>query len=295
MESMREKAIRIWDETEAGLDVRHAAYNRDPASQWLEPFEICDGLYYVGDKVVCMHLLETGDGLVLFDSGLPHAVDQLLSNIERLGFRLQDVAHVFHTHEHFDHFGATPYLQDTYGSRTYLHEAGVDVFENHRQQTEIQSAPVSDARLFRPDVAFSDGDSFTIGRRTIECVHTPGHSDGATTFFFNLQETGADRRVGLCGITGVMTLHLGRLYKYGIDPSFRDEYVRSIEAMKKVSVDITLDTHPRPDGVLERRAKMLWEPGANPFIDPEVWNRSLDDYLDRYRAFLAREKDLLSS
>ena len=35
----------------------------NPEKYALAPFQIFGNLYYVGDKKVCMHLIDTGDGL----------------------------------------------------------------------------------------------------------------------------------------------------------------------------------------------------------------------------------------
>ena len=48
---------------------RHREYYMHPATAAIDPFRIADGLYYVGDKKVCGHLIETSEGLILLDSG----------------------------------------------------------------------------------------------------------------------------------------------------------------------------------------------------------------------------------
>ncbi|MBR6977923.1 MAG: hypothetical protein IKH74_05940, partial [Lachnospiraceae bacterium] len=59
---------------------------RDPGKYRIDPFRIFGPLYYVGDKKVCIHLIDTGDGLVLIDSGYPNANHLLFDSIWRLGF-----------------------------------------------------------------------------------------------------------------------------------------------------------------------------------------------------------------
>ena len=38
-------------------------------NRYVKPFKIYGNLYYVGDDWVCSHLVDTGDGLLLFDGG----------------------------------------------------------------------------------------------------------------------------------------------------------------------------------------------------------------------------------
>ncbi len=273
-----EAAVELWDETERRVHERGRGYEKDPASMRMEPFRICDSLYYVGDRVVCVHLLDTGKGLVLFDSGFPHAASQLLASIQTLGFSPADIVYVLHTHEHYDHFGASRILQTRYGAKMYLHAEGAETFRIHPHHTEIQSAHCPDAALFVPDVELFDGDVVSVGDRTITCVHTPGHSAGAATYFFELEEKGRRIRVGLCGVNGNLPLHPGRLVKYGIPLASGEEYLASIDRMLEIPVDLSLDTHPRPNGIVSRRLE-----GADSFTDPAAWGDMLRDYRNRYR------------
>lgn len=276
-------AIRLWDETERALHERGAAYDRDPSTMWIEPFRVSGNLYYVGDRVVCAHLLDTGAGLVLFDSGFPHAASQLLENIAGLGYDPADIRYVLHTHEHFDHFGCTRRLQTEYGARTFLHEDGARTFRLHPHHTELQSAHCPDASLFIPDVELKDGDTIGLGDAVISCLHTPGHSAGAVTYFFDLEEGGRRIRAALCGVNGNIPLHPGRLLKYGIPLSAGDQYLASIDTLLDADVDLTLDTHPRPHGIVERHLA-----GIRDHADREAWNRNLQDYRTRYLAMIER-------
>lgn len=65
---------------------KKAEYYANPAISYVEPFKIADNLYYVGDKQVCIHLIDTGDGLILLDSGFPCATYLLIESIWRAGF-----------------------------------------------------------------------------------------------------------------------------------------------------------------------------------------------------------------
>ena len=291
----REKAIRIWNETEAALDARMTDYNAHPETKWIDPFRVVGNVYYVGDRVVAAHLVDSGDGLILLDSCFPHTIDELFRRITTLGFRLENIRYVVHTHEHVDHFGASRVLQVRYGSRTFIHRDGARTFRIHPHHTELQSAHSPDAALFVPDVEVSDRDTIELGNVRIECIHTPGHSAGATTFLFDTTEGDRTVRVGLCGINGTLTLHAGRLFKYGIPLSTRDDYLASIRKLRSIRVDVTLDTHPRPGGAVDKRELMIDNPAINPFVDPDAWSQTLDYYQSRFEDFARDEAALLGS
>ena len=92
----------------------------DPYGQRMEPFKIIGNLYYVGDKTVGMHLVDTGDGLILFDTGWLGVECMLFNSIWELGFNPADVKYILHTHGHIDHYGATEAFQKLHGSKAFL-------------------------------------------------------------------------------------------------------------------------------------------------------------------------------
>ena len=97
-------------------------------------------------------------------------------------------------------------------------------------------------------------------------------------------------KIGYFGGTGFLTLYKDYLIKYGIDLSLRYEFIKTIEKLRKIKVDIMLGNHPSHNFTLEKRSKMLDKPEKNPFIDPNEWNEYLDQLDEQYRAFL--EKDI---
>lgn len=73
----------------------------------MEPFRVFGNLYFVGTKPASAHLIDTGAGLILLDSGYPETLYLVLDSIRRLGFRLEDLALILHSHGHIDHIGGT--------------------------------------------------------------------------------------------------------------------------------------------------------------------------------------------
>ncbi|SVA71248.1 uncharacterized protein METZ01_LOCUS124102, partial [marine metagenome] len=62
--------------------------------QKVEPFQVFDNLYYVGAKWVAAWLLETEQGLILFDSLYGDLTDLVIDSIRDLGFDPDDVRYV---------------------------------------------------------------------------------------------------------------------------------------------------------------------------------------------------------
>lgn len=136
-------------------------------------------------KTIAAYLVETSDGPVLMESG-PHSTFQnLKSGVEKVGFRLEDIKHVFLTHIHFDHAGAAWALAEM-GAQIYVHPFGLPHMASPQKLYE------SARRIYGKDMdklwgsmnsipegqltSISDGQSITIGDTVFEGFHTPGHA-----------------------------------------------------------------------------------------------------------------------
>jgi glyoxylase-like metal-dependent hydrolase (beta-lactamase superfamily II) len=68
-------------------------------------------LHYLGrDRTICVYLVDTDDGLALFDCGPATAIDGLKHGLAARGLELADVRHLLLSHIHFDHAGSAGVL-----------------------------------------------------------------------------------------------------------------------------------------------------------------------------------------
>ncbi|MDE0758127.1 MAG: hypothetical protein OSB45_08190, partial [Pseudomonadales bacterium] len=63
----------------------------EPLRTYIEPFRVYGNLYFVGNRSVCSWLIDTGEGLILFDTTFPQTVYQMIDGIYRLGFSPADI------------------------------------------------------------------------------------------------------------------------------------------------------------------------------------------------------------
>ena len=253
---------------------KHAVYFTNPSTEAIAPFRIADGLYYVGDRMVCVHLLETTEGLILIDAGFPCATHLLVDAIWRLGFDPKDVRWILLTHGHFDHYGAANEFRRLYGTKTALSAVDAAALREFPARghgfaahTEYIEEPVIDREL-------ADGEVFSFGGREIRCVLTPGHTMGVMTFFFDVTDNGNTYLAGLFGGAGPshMTLAAMKFDRYPLDMPQR--MLASLDRIEKEPVTVHLGNHPGNNKTLQKREQQLKE-GGNPFIDPGSWNRQL--------------------
>ena len=91
--------------------------------QWegyMEPFRIFGNLYFVGSTHVCTHIIDTGDGLVMLDSGYPQCLYMITEAMHKVGLNPKDLKYILHSHGHYDHIGGTRALIEMYGVKTVI-------------------------------------------------------------------------------------------------------------------------------------------------------------------------------
>lgn len=238
-----------------------------------EPFRIAGDLYYVGNTNVSSHLIDTADGLVLIDTTYPQTVYLLLESIRKLGFDPKDLAAILHVHAHYDHLGGTRAVVELTGAETWLGEADVEIIETLREQTWAPEYGLGFHEYFKVDHPLKDDDVVRVGNAAFQCVAIPGHTPGSISYFFEVSEKGTTHRVGIHGGPGLNTLTDEYLRRNDLPFSRRDDYMNSIERMKREHVDIFIGAHPGQNDTLGKRERMT--AGANPFIDPGEWGRFL--------------------
>ncbi len=250
-------------------------------------FRVFGNLYFVGNQDGASWLLDTGDGLVLFDTNYPTAAALLIHSIWSLGFQPRQIRAIFHTHGHFDHFGATALLRKLSGAETFLGEADARMFEERPELSCIgdnRNAPLS---LFDPDVRVRDGDTFRYGSTVIRAVSCPGHSPGATSWFFPVSDGKRTLLAGLHGGAGLNTLCRDYREQYQVD--WRDDFLQSIEKVRNEPVDIFLGNHTGQNHCLEKYRRMK-AGEENPLINPNAWREFLADVESRFHRMLEEER-----
>jgi len=91
------KSIRLMLMTIAVLGAQ-AAFAAEP----VEPFRIIGNIYWVGGEYGS-YLITTPEGHILHDTGVNEMHQQIIANVEKLGFKTSDIRIMISSHAHFDH------------------------------------------------------------------------------------------------------------------------------------------------------------------------------------------------
>lgn len=230
--------------------------------------------YYVGDSWVGVVLIETADGIVMIDSGITGHMGLILDSIRRLGYDPQrDIRLCLLSHAHCDHCSGMAYLQSVAKPLVYMSKLEKD-WPGHALCYAGLPEELDPVAPFTAD-RFYDGRPITYGGMTVLPVHTPGHTPGTTSFFF--EDTAADGtvyRVGLHGGLGQNTLYNDHFADEEQAKNARRIYRDSVRSLLNESVDITVSNHGGNMDLLGRRKNDPMDYSG--FVDPSFWRRHLE-------------------
>jgi len=117
---------------------------------------------------------QTKDAIVV-DPG--DDVGQIIDALKRHDLKVKAI---IATHAHIDHVGALAALKELSGAPAMLHEGDVPLYEHLAQQAVWLGVPTPSTTTL--DHLLKEGERLDVGGRTLQVVHTPGHSPGSVSF-----------------------------------------------------------------------------------------------------------------
>jgi glyoxylase-like metal-dependent hydrolase (beta-lactamase superfamily II) len=135
--------------------------------------------------IIASTALETGEGLVLFDTGPESTFANVAQQLHQVGFDAKDVRHVFLSHIHFDHAGAAWRFADL-GATVYVHPRGAPhlidpsrlidsatrIYGAEMEKLWGQFAPIPEQSVR----VMHDMDIARVGSFEVRALATPGHA-----------------------------------------------------------------------------------------------------------------------
>jgi metallo-beta-lactamase class B len=234
---------------------------------YIEPFQMFDNVYYIGDKWVSSYAISTSTGLVIIDS-LDFPYSQWIPiNLEKLGLADKNIRHIFITHGHSDHVGGAQYLQSTYGADVFMSEQAFELTQAQAAKSKKES------KFSSPKIKsfLTDNSQLLVGNTKFTFYLTPGHTLGDISVDFMVKDGKAEHRAFIVGGHSVNTEQPGLAQAY-LDSMTR---IKEIAATPPV-VSVNLANHPHKNNLFANRNKLTEEVAQNPFISSENFFRFIE-------------------
>ena len=249
----------------------------------LPPFRIWGNLYYVGDDNVGIHLIDTGAGLILIDTGYPEMQGWLIQSIWQLGFRPDQIRYIIHTHYHVDHVGSTNLLKQlSPGVITAMSEVDARTMEETPALIFADCHAWDYECFVQPELLLRDGDTIELGNTRLWVKAAPGHTPGTLAVFCTVTDGNEKKIAAMHGGLGANTLSRAFLDKYNLG-SLRKAFEEQLLRLMDEPVDITLCNHTKQTAFFACRQQLLAHPEEpNPFVDRTAWKDLLSRYLNAF-------------
>ncbi len=166
------------------------------------------------------------------DAGARWSSEEIINNINSLGFDCNNLARLLLTHCHIDHIGGAPEIRKRFSLNIYIHKLDAPPLENgdpvltaaNWQETAFPPTSV-DVKLNQPE------EILNIGQHKIVCLHTPGHTPGSACAYLDKK----GKRI-LFG----QDIHGPLLSEFGSDIG---AYGRSTKKLLDLDADILCEGH----------------------------------------------------
>ena len=226
-----------------------------------------------GQDDVCAYLLDSGEGLILIDTGYRASFYLLIDRIWRAGYDPKQIKKILLSHWHWDHVNGARYLQELTGAEVWISKADEEQHQLWKDRTD--PLPMVD---YRADHFYDDSTTIDLGRFSIHTRLTPGHTPGATSFWFDDTDetTGETFRCAMHGGIGVGLMAKSYLEESGLSLELPHIFIKDcLEMADSWKVDICLPSHlnqgnVKPNIPEDKTDYRVW-------IDGELWGDVLRD------------------
>jgi metallo-beta-lactamase class B len=237
-------------------------YNIKSKEPPLEPMQVMDELYFLGNAWTSAWAVKTSKGLVIIDAldNDDEAEQYIAGGLRRLKLDPADIKYVIVSHAHGDHYGGANYLKEKFKARIVMSDIDWKVLED--PNFDPKRIPVFGPPPKR-DMTVKDGDTLKVGDTTFKLYVIPGHTLGTLATVFTVHDKGKAHRAVAWG---------GTAYNFGPLPDrlqiYTDTTVKYRDVMKQEKADVLLSNHVTYDAAVGKMAtlKDRKPKDPNPFV-----------------------------
>ncbi|MGE6332794.1 subclass B3 metallo-beta-lactamase [Stenotrophomonas sp. NPDC077659] len=221
------------------------AYTVD--ASWLRPIaplQIADHTWQIGTANLTALLVQTPQGAVLLDGGMPQMADHLLHNLQLRGVAPADLRVILLSHAHADHAGPVAELKRRTGARV-LANAETAVLLARGGSDDLH---FGDRFAFPPaqvDRFIMDGETVDVGGIRFTAHFMPGHTPGSTAWTWTDTRNGTPIRIAYADSLSAPGYTLQDNPRY---PHLVEDFRRSFATVRALPCDVLLTPHPDGSG-----------------------------------------------
>ena len=242
----------------------------------IEPFNIVDNIYYVGQYVQEASYLITGsDGHIIIDTGYDESVPEIAASVRKLGFDPEDIKMIIGTHAHSDHVDGHARMAELTGATILASAPDKQVIEDGGA-SDFRDG---DWRPARVDRVVQDGEVIRLGDIALTAHYTPGHTRGCMSFTMNAVAEGQNYNVIILGGVRIAARPVFGHPKY---PNMASDFAATFDKLKKMPVDIYLGGHGYWYGLGDKMRRSQAGEGFRAFVDPEGFKRAIDGWQQQF-------------
>ena len=258
---------------------------RGPYSAPVQPFRIVGNIYYVGGANISSYLITTPQGHILIDTGMKEMHEVIKNSVGKLGFKTSDIKIMLSSHAHFDHIEGHAAIKKLTGAQVMAMAGDAEALESGKDNSALGAIGWEPVKV---DRVLKHGDTVSLGGTTLRAVHSPGHTQGATTWITTVEDEGRQYTVAFLGGTtpnGGVPLFNNPRHKAVIEDT-----QRTFTRLKAEKVpDIYLVGHPQAmfAGKVER---IKAGDTPHPLLNGAAWTKQIADAEANFQKRVAEER-----
>lgn len=217
------------------------------------PFRIFGNSYYVGTCGITAILITSDEGHILIDGATEAGADVIVENIKDLGFSLNDVKLLLHSHEHFDHVAGLAKLQGFSGARLLASsEAAPVLLTGIAADMDPQAGMHEPFPAAKVDGIVRDDEVVSLSNLALTPISTPGHTAGALSWQWWSCEN--NRCVSIVYADSLSPISSDS-YHFSNHPHYVEAYWEGLLKLASLNCQILITPHPSASKMRDRLSK----------------------------------------
>jgi metallo-beta-lactamase class B len=239
----------------------------------------------VGTYDLACYLITTPKGNILINTGLAESVPMIKKHIEQLGFKFTDIKILLATHAHYDHVAGMAEIKKLTDAKLMINENDAPVMANGGKSDYAFGDKGPTFEPVKADRLLHQHDTVKFDGMQIVVVHSPGHTKGACSFLFDVNDGHKAYRVFIANMPTV--LDQTKLSGMPTYPNVGKDYAYTFDMLKKQKFDIWLASHGSQFNLHQKhKPGDAYSPQA--FVDRAGYDAALNDL---YKAYLKKLKE----